>query len=211
MSGYASNLVTAANLIPGALATPLFAAGNRIVEEVLIQRPRSIGLIVPNVVIEEQHRDELVVTEHPIERGAAISDHVFKRPSEVTMRAAWSNSSAFGDGTEGYAQFIYDQLLALQVSGSTFDLVTGKRLYRNMVMLQLQVQNDSRWEYGLYVLAIMKEIIIVETQSTALPPTENQALPQQTAPVIDNGTKQPVSVPTANNRSAISGFADIFK
>jgi hypothetical protein len=192
-----------ASIIPGVLAAPLFQFANRAVEQVLITRPRAIGLLVPNVVVEENHRDELSVTEHPIERGAAISDHFYKRPAEVTMRAAWSNSSPFGDGTENYAQFMYDQLLRLQVSGEPFNLVTGKRLYRNMMMIQLQAQTDARFEYALMATAIFREVLIVDTQATTLPPQENQALPEKTAPVIDNGTKSPVADAPAERRSVL--------
>ncbi len=34
---------------------------------------RSIGTLIPDVVIEEAHRDSLVITQHPVEKGAAIT------------------------------------------------------------------------------------------------------------------------------------------
>lgn len=48
--------------------------------------------ILPQVTIEEVHHDELEITDHPVERGSVISDHAFKRPAEVIIRCAWSNS-----------------------------------------------------------------------------------------------------------------------
>lgn len=39
------------------------------VQSVLISSGRSIGTIIPNVVIEEIHRDDLIVTDHPVEKG----------------------------------------------------------------------------------------------------------------------------------------------
>lgn len=48
--------------------------------------------IIANITVEERHTDELQITEHPVESGAMITDHTFKRPAEVVVRCAWSNS-----------------------------------------------------------------------------------------------------------------------
>lgn len=53
---------------------------------------RSIGDIVANITVEERHTDELQITTHPVESGAPITDHAFKRPAELTLRLGWSNS-----------------------------------------------------------------------------------------------------------------------
>lgn len=49
-------------------------------------------LFIADVTIEEVYTDELEVTEHPVEQGAVIADHAFKRPSEVIITAGWSDS-----------------------------------------------------------------------------------------------------------------------
>ena len=54
---------------------------------------RAIGPIIANITIEEKHHDEVTITEHPVEMGANIADHAFKRPNEVTIRVAWSSSA----------------------------------------------------------------------------------------------------------------------
>ena len=36
----------------------------------------------PTVWIEETHHDSVVITEHPVEQGAPISDHAFARPKK---------------------------------------------------------------------------------------------------------------------------------
>ncbi len=88
---------------------------------------RSIGTIIPDVVIEEAHRDSLVITQHPVEKGAAITDHAFAVPSTVVIRAGFSNSSA---GYEGYARQVYQAFLAWRKSRDPRDVSTGKRRYR---------------------------------------------------------------------------------
>lgn len=182
----------------------VFHTPNRILEDILITTHRSLGTIVPNVVVEEQHRDELLITEHPIEQGAAISDHAYKRPAEVTMRCGWSNSSPYSDGTEDYIKDVYQLLLKLQASAVPFNLVTGKRVYRDMLVSSLNVQNDAAAEYALLVVATLRQIIRVQTQSVTLAPQPAQKNPDQSSPTIDNGTKQPTSVPTTSNGSVLS-------
>jgi hypothetical protein len=48
--------------------------------------------IIAHATVEERHHDELEVTDHPVEQGAMINDHAFKRPAEVTLHLGWSNS-----------------------------------------------------------------------------------------------------------------------
>jgi hypothetical protein len=160
---------------------------------------RVIGTLVPDVVVEEAHRDQLVITDHPVERGAAISDHAFKMPSEVEIRCGWSNSSA---GEEGYVQAVYEEFLELQATRQPFDVFTGKRHYSNMLVRSLEVTTDEHSEHALYVTAGLREIIIVDTATTSAPAQDKQASPQQTAGVVNTGAKQ---LQTAPNGFVIGG------
>lgn len=66
---------------------------------------RNIGGIVAEVTVKEQGRDDLTITSHPVERGAAISDHAFKNPATLTLQAGWSaaflNPPSFGNTKSG--------------------------------------------------------------------------------------------------------------
>lgn len=146
---------------------------------------RSIGTIIPNVVVEENHHDELLITDHPVEFGAIISDHAFKKPVSVQMRCGWSNSSA---QTEGYVQQVYQALIALQDERQPFDVYTGKRVYHNMLLQSLAVTTDQESEWALMVVADLREIIITNTQATAAP-NAAQAAPQRTGSPSYLGTQ----------------------
>lgn len=52
----------------------------------------SLAPIVAQAYIEERHYDQIEITEHPVEQGASIADHAFKRPAEVIVKWGWSNS-----------------------------------------------------------------------------------------------------------------------
>ncbi|WP_448952125.1 phage baseplate protein [Labrys neptuniae] len=124
---------------------------------------RMIGFIMPDVTVEENHHDELVITDHPVETGAMISDHAFKRPVEVEMRCGWSNSTV---GFVGYVQLVYEALQALQNSRIPFDVFTGKRVYSNMLIRSLSITTDPTSEYALLVTAGLREVIITSTETT---------------------------------------------
>ena len=151
---------------------------------------RRIDTLLPNCTILEEGTDELATTEQPVEQGAAITDHAYKRPAILTMRVAWSNSSIESGGDPNYATDIYNKLLALQVSGSVFQVVTGKRLYPSMLMISCRQHTDEETELALFMDLQFRQISIVQTSSTSVPPVQSQEIPQQTAPVQNLGPKQ---------------------
>lgn len=154
----------------------------------VIIRPRSIGGFVANVTVEEVHTDELAVTDHPVERNSVISDHAYKRPEQVTIRAGYSNSSPQGLSNPNYINDTYTQFLALQESREPFEIITGKRFYQNMMMTRLHVVTDEKNENILMMTVDCREVIIVDTQVVAFPPTASQQSPEVTAPTQNRGT-----------------------
>ena len=62
----------------------------------LISTQRSFAGIIPHVVLEEAGDDELRITDHPVEIGAAITDHAFKMP--VVLHLARARIDINGNG-----------------------------------------------------------------------------------------------------------------
>ena len=120
-------------------------------EPVLIQPRRSIGEIFPDVVIKESHEDGLEITEHPVEQGAAVNDHAYKKPETVTIRAGVSDSNSAGN--DKAAQEYYDKLLDLQKRREPFDIVTRRRLHKNMLLESISVVTDANTENALIFTA----------------------------------------------------------
>lgn len=160
---------------------------------------RNIGGFVADVTIEEDHTDEVVMTDHPVERGAQITDHAFKAPSTVVITAGWSNSSLAALGNPFYAQLVYNQLLGLQASLQPFEIVTGKRIYVNMLIHRLSVKTDEKTENVLMVTAECREIIIADTQtvSTGSGNAADMKDPVNNAPTTNRGvvSEQPYKGP----------------
>jgi hypothetical protein len=173
---------------------------------------RSIGGFPAQVVIEEVERDELTITEHPVEQGAPIADHAFKRPSEVTIRAGWSATEAGDLSADGGG--IYSILLQMQAALQPFNVFTGKRSYKDMLIASLVVETDEKSEFALMATITCRQIILVSTSTTSVSglssDSSNHADPSATATGVNNGDQQPISAgfsPSgdARERAAISG------
>lgn len=186
--------------------------GDLLAPYALISSPlRSIGTIVPDVIISEGHTDDLAITDHPVETGAAISDHAFKIPSRVVMRCGFSNSTA---ETEGYVQQVVQLFDSLQASRDPIDVFTGKKFYRNMLVERLAHETDENTENSLILIVGLRQVLLTQTQ-TAGASKDSQAMPQKTASTTDGGTVQltpldnPSGFSTAGNTSFLDGGGGI--
>lgn len=161
---------------------------------------RSLGGIVAQLVQDENHVDELEVTDHPVEQGASITDHAFKLPSTLTLRYAWSQSPSPSPGLRGLipniiptappqdVHDIYTKLLTMQANRELLTVYTGKRSYRNMLIQRLEVDTDQTSEYSLPTVVTLRELLLVTTQTASSPgvgPSTNPA-----------DTTYPSSIPT---------------
>ncbi|MGF6837069.1 hypothetical protein QF001_000936 [Paraburkholderia youngii] len=193
MSGFLQTGIGLAASVAGGAIVQAFFSPSRSINS-------SIGSFSLYVTIEEHHHDELVITDHPVEQGAAISDHAYKKPSELTMTIGWTNSSLASIGTfqfGNYSSSTYKDLLALQKQRVPFDISTGKRKYRNMLIQSLDTTTDAKTENSLIVTLHCREVIIVQTTTTQLQPAGNMASPQKTAETANTGTKQPQATTTS--------------
>jgi hypothetical protein len=173
--GLVANITSPLGL-PGTIDNPLVTA--------FIRPQRAIASFTTQVTIEELHHDEMVITEHPVEWGADITDHAYKKPPEVMIHCGFSNSSiaslitdvqSFGQlfttggtlGPTNYAEMIYANFLALQESAQLFSVTTGKRKYDNMLAKSITVHTDVKTENMLAISILCKKVILVQTTLTA--------------------------------------------
>lgn len=162
------------------------------------QQSRRIGLIVPSVVVSEKHNDTLEITEHPVETGAPVSDHAYKRPSEVVMEVGFAGGGSLLDFIDTSSLGLtlglspketYQQILDLQSSRIPFDVVTGKRLYSNMLIRAIEVTTDRTSENVLMAVLTLREVIITQTQQISVADKADMKEGANTSAVINSGTK----------------------
>lgn len=174
------------------------AAALNLLQTILV-RSRSIGPFVANVTMEEHHEDRIAITETPVEQGADITDHAYKRPARLAVRCGFSNSALQAGGNPVYDQQTYASFLALQASLSPFQVVTGKRVYNNMLIEGLSVTTTEATENSLIMNVEMREIIVVTTQTVTVPPASSLASPQANGVTNPVGQKSLAPAPNFNN------------
>ena len=135
---------------------------------------RMVASFTP-LVIQESIEDPTEITEHPIEDGSVIADHVIKKPITATM-------DVYFEGSNLKEQ--YEQLLALQTSAQPFTVVFGKRSLDNMLLKSVRQVTDVDSEYVLHLTLSLQQIMRVTLQEVAVKtPAGQQAGTQNTGKI----------------------------
>lgn len=160
---------------------------------------RSIGPFNATVTLEEIASDDLEITQHPVQQGTTITDHAYLKPATVSIKIMFNAADA--PLAETYAK-----LRQLQASREPFDVVTGKRAYKNMLFKSLGQTNDAQTENVLSISAELQEIFIVQVETTTVPPRKQQSNPGKTGATENAGQKSAQPAPE-RNRSALRTLA----
>jgi hypothetical protein len=159
---------------------------------------RDIGGIPIDVVITESHESEMEIAEHPVERGASISDHAWRKPREVSIEGLVDTP---------LAQAAFAGLLALQDNPEPFDVVTGLRLYPSMLLQSLSAERDVEHGRVLKFTAKLKEVIIVSTGSTGAPSDGGRASGTQARGQVQARQMSNADVSRIRTKGELSGYA----
>ena len=163
--------------------------------------------IIPDVTISEMHSDEIEMTEHPVDTGANISDHAFKKPSECVCTFGWSDNSravnALLDGSifKGIETIkdIYNKLLEIQESRLPVKLTTAKRNYPLMLIQKLQTTTSKDTKNALLIEVTFRELIVAQAKTVTL------ASIRQKNPRKTSGTTTRGSVNTTAQQKLLRG------
>lgn len=154
------------------------------------------NIIIPQVTITENHNDQVVTTDHPVESGAykngMITDHAYVMPATVKIQFGWSRSPTLDllnlqNFNVANIKTIYERLLRLKNDRILLRVYTGKRLYNNMLIVSLSTISDQKHENDLIVDCDFKEIVFATTLAT--PQTfDNSTFPQNSTAPQNNGS-----------------------
>jgi hypothetical protein len=158
-----------------------------------------VTTITADAVVEEESDDESVVTEHPVEVGSVISDHMFDLPSRLGLIYAWSiGSPQNAQQDQDFLKNLYQKLLSLKSGKVLCTVNTGKRQYQNMVLQRVSLRTDKENENSMTVHVDLKQIIQATTQLVPLSSAAVQAQPQNTAPTVNQGNVNLQPAPNFN-------------
>lgn len=110
------------------------------------------------ITLSEQSTDNLTITDHPVEDGSKISDHAVMQPKVVRI------NFAYGANLGESLNDMYEKVLKLQSDKQPFDIVTGKRKYKNMLIESISNTTDSNSENCLNLEISCREVIIVYSE-----------------------------------------------
>lgn len=133
----------------------------------------SIGELVLDARIDENHQLSNDVTQYPVEEGSNITDHVRNRPFVLTMTGHVTDSpieyfdlSEDLNNQEGEtrSRSAFDQLITLYNDKSLVDVQTTLNLYQNMVIQDLIIPRNSSIGQELRFTATLIQITKTRTE-----------------------------------------------
>ena len=153
-----------------------------------------------DAVFRVDHDQEMRITEHPIQSGAAISDHAYLIPARVSLEIGMSDvmaSFVAGQYTDFATKSIsaYQKLLSLQSMRIPLTLTTRLNTYENMLIEDVRAGDDIRTLHGLRAQIRMRQIIVGQVSTTA------QSARPNASTSSNPGTSQPQAVGQAISQS----------
>jgi|SRR5665213_731812 len=129
---------------------------------------RSFAGLTGYVTIQESTVDSLEITQQPVQQGAMIADHAFKKPVNLSVTMQFKDNPL-----QSLAQ-VYQSLLALQTpvlpaTLAPFTVITPKRVYTNMLLSTLGLTTDKKTEAVLAISASFQEVLLVSVGTTIVP------------------------------------------
>ena len=150
--------------------------------------PTMIGDLALDCTVTETHTATSTVTEHPVESGAKITDHIRPDPVQLSITGIVSDtpigsrqvqrSIAVGGAsvqvtqqepptsTTGYGRAAWAKLDAIRTAAKPVKVVTRDKTYENMALVSLSVPKESKTGGALYFTAQFKQVRIVYNRTT---------------------------------------------
>jgi hypothetical protein len=119
-------------------------------------------------------------TNHPVQDGAAITDHSYTLPAQLTLEVGMSEVMDSyiprqwdsGDENFGKSQTAYQIMLGWLKNGIPLSISTRLDAYENMVLINMSTPDDILTKHGLKCTATFQQIFVasIEAQVTDLRP-----------------------------------------
>lgn len=166
----------------------------------------------------ENHIGNAVTTDHPVEAGADMTDHIQRTPEELQMVGIVSDTPVLflaslraqpavtGGDSRNRAKDAYTFVKEIKDGGKLVQVSTSLRDYTNMAIVGLSVIRDKETSRVVELAISLREILIATTEQVAAPEPETDARKKQTKQ--GKKTKQPET--EANQTQARSLLASIF-
>ena len=118
-----------------------------------------------DLTVEETHERAADVTEHPVESGARVSDHIILQPARLTLEGFVTDAgvAVFG-ASAGRTQTAFETLDEAWREREPVQVVTGYRTYSDMVIVRLDMPRERpgsmRFSMELQHVAIVSSEVV---------------------------------------------------
>ncbi len=142
-----------------------------------------IGVLTLDASLEETHTSASEVTEHPVEEGTNISDHIRRLPETLVINGVVTNHPLFllpsftapspiqGDNLalSDRVKAAYDKLKEIHDAGTIVRVVTSLRDYTNMAITGFSVLRNAPNGDVLNATISMREILTAKAEAPETP------------------------------------------
>ncbi len=172
---------------------------------VLAQRP-SIDDLEFDVCETETHKGTAKVTQHPVESGATIADHIVDEPDTLDLVLRVSNTPLVSfeniDSVPAFrADTAYADLLAMKRAGETVGVVTSLRRYEDMAITSVSVTRDASTGQCLSVAVSLIEIRTAVSETVEAPTPRTDVPRGQTKKEKGKTATEPATAPVQEKAS----------
>ncbi|WP_343724942.1 phage baseplate protein [Herbaspirillum huttiense] len=119
--------------------------------------------------------------------GAAASASSLLRAVIGASKAISGIQAMFNPGPS-VTEDTYRVILGLYNNRELFDVYTGKRIYKDMLIKSLATTTDVRTENSLILRMTLRQIIQADTQTVTVPDASKMASPESNGATINRGT-----------------------
>ena len=132
-----------------------------------------IGGFFFDAFLKIDHVTKLKITEHPVQEGAALTDHAYLEPAELTMEIGMSDvaqSLVTGQFAGGLPRSVnaYKILREMQEQRVPLMCHTRLRTYQNMLIETISVSDDYLTQYGLKATVTLREILVAKVTTVKI-------------------------------------------
>ena len=98
----------------------------------------SSGTVYFDALLHADHNATVIPTQHPVQTGAAITDHAYMAPKEITLEVGMTDVVS-GTGASARA---YQQFLTIMAERDLVTVVTRLGAYQDMLLTAISVPDD---------------------------------------------------------------------
>ena len=177
----------------------------------LFEKPKAaIGEVILDVAISETHTLQARATDHPVESGCSVIDHIQPLPDSIQLEGVISNTPTAFLGLPALglrqASDAFQQLEELMKNGQPVQIVTSLKTYKNMALENLTIKRSAANSDALCFTCSAKQIRMVESQVISIPkPKVKRAQPKKSL-----GKQPPVKAPEAVEMKVKSLLSSLF-